>query len=433
MGDKLFLNNDFDYEASDSDNEYTEREKKILNKVRKGKKGQESEEEEVFAFDDEDSDDEPEKFEADSDFEDEREDHDGLPNERAWGKKKSSFYNSDFQDQDYRNYTEKEEEAANLEQIEALQIQKRLANELNETDFNLDMFVLPESQEEIIEEPLKVKRTKTDLSDLSKKQKLALFKSEAPEFDGLVQDFEERFSESKDLLIPAIQLMKSVEFPNHPFLDFVKCRNELILNYCTNISFYLMLKAKRSKVKNHPVVKRLIQFRQLICQLDDIFEYVVKPQIETLLAEVGDISSLSTKIESSKLKMLENLKMRLETSAGSEDGSSVDGEEVVQPLFTHKYSSESEGEEEKEGDAMEVDEDGNTKRKITKQIAKNKGLTAKKRKELRNPRVKNKRKFQKAVVRRKGGVRDVRSKVELYGGETTGVKTHIKRGIKFKN
>jgi U3 small nucleolar RNA-associated protein 3 len=434
MDDKLFLNNDMDYEASDSDNEYTEREKKLLNKVRKGRKGNGSEEEEVFGFD-EDDDSEPEKFEADSDFEDEGDDNDGLPNERAWGRKKSSFYNSDFQDQDYRNYTEKEEEAANLEQIEALQIQKRLANELNETDFNLDMFVLPETQaEDVTEEKTKVKRTKTDLSDLSKKQKIALFKSEAPEFDGLVQDFEERFSESKNLLIPTIHLMKSIEFPIHPFLDFIKCRNELILNYCTNISFYLMLKAKRSKVKNHPVVKRIIQFRQLICQLDDIFEYVVKPQIETLLAEVGDISSIEIKKDSSKLKILESLKLRLESAAGSE-GSSENGEEFDKPLFTHKYSSESEGEEdEKEGDeTMEVDEEtGSTKRKITKQIAKNKGLTAKKRKELRNPRVKNKLKYKKAAVRRKGAIREVRSKVDLYGGEATGVKTHVKRGIKFK-
>lgn len=430
MADKLFLENDMDYEASDSDNEYTEREKKILKKVRKGRKKANDSEEEVFAFDDDDS--EPEKFDAASDFEDEHDDDDGLPDDRAWGKKKSSFYHSDFQDQDYRGYTEKEEEAANLEQIEALQIQKRLVSELNEADFNLDMFILNEdAQQDTVEKPTKLKKTKTDLSDLSRKQKVALFKAEAPEFDGLVQDFEERFSECKNLLNPALVLMKSVEFPAHPFLEFVKCRNELILNYCTNISFYLMLKAKRVKVKSHPVVKRIIQFRQLICQLDDIFEYVVKPQIETLLAEVGDISSPKADKSSSKLKMLENLKNRLEASTAGSEGTSEDGEAVEQPLFTHKYPSDSEEEAEEQMEADE-DDDKDTKRGITKQIAKNKGLTAKKRREFRNPRVKNKLKFKKAVVRRKGAIREVRSKVDLYGGEATGVKTHVKRGIKIK-
>jgi len=287
------------------------------------------------------------------------------------------------------------------------------------------MFILPETQQEPDE--VEVKTTKTDLSDLSKKQKLAMFKAEAPEFDGLVQDFEERMTESKDMLIPALELLKSIDFPNHPLIDFIECRNELIINYCTNISFYLMLKAKRVKVKNHPLVKRLIQFRQLICQLDDIYEYVVKPQLETLLAETDDTGDRS---ENPKLKMLQNLKSQLEESAANE-ASSVEGDEVVQPLFTHKYSSESEGEKDEKMEADD-DEEGRSKREITRQIAKNKGLTATKRRELRNPRVKNKIKFRKAVIRRKGAVREVRSKVDLYGGEASGVKTHLKRSIKLK-
>lgn len=423
MADKLSLNNENDYEASDSEEEYTERQKSLLKKVRKGRKKDESDEEEVLGFDD-DSD--PEKFEAESDFDEPADGGDDLPDDRAWGKKKSAFYNTDFQDKDYRGYTEREEEVANQEQAEALLIQKRLATELNETDFNLDMFTLPESQQD--QEESRVETTKTDLSDLSKKQKLALFKAEAPEFDGLVQDFEERLTESKDMLIPALELLKSVEFPNHPLVDFIACRNELIINYCTNISFYLMLKAKRVKVKNHPLVKRLIQFRQLICQLDDIYEYVVKPQLEILLAETDD--NEDDVDESPKLKMLQNLKIQLEGN-GANEGTSEEGDDVVQPLFTHKYSSESEGEKEVDKMAIDNDEDALKKRQITRQIAKNRGLTATKRRELRNPRVKNKIKFRKAVIRRKGAVREVRSKVDLYGGEASGVKTHLKRSIKL--
>lgn len=422
MADKLSLELENDYEASDSEGEYTERQKGLLKKVRKGKK-QDSDEEEIFGFDDDDDDSDPEKFEADSDIDEGGDGGDGLPDERAWGKKKSAFYNTDFQDKDYRGYTEREEEVANQEQAEALLIQKRLANEINESDFNLDMFALPESQQE--PEESRVKSTKTDLSDLSRKQKLAAFKAEAPEFDGLVQDFEERFTESKDMLIPALELLKSVDFPNHPLVEFIECRNELIINYCTNISFYLMLKAKRVKVRNHPLVKRLIQFRQLICQLDDIYEYVVKHQLEILLAEFGDENNSA---ENSKLKMLQRLKIQIATRG--DEGTSEEGSEIAQPLFTHKYSSESED----EGGKMEVDDEeiGDSKRQITRQIAKNKGLTATKRKEMRNPRVKNKNKFRKALIRRKGAVREVKSKVELYGGEASGVKTHLKRSIKIQ-
>lgn len=51
----------------------------------------------------------------------------------------------------------------------------------------------------------------------------------------------------------------------------------------------------------------------------------------------------------------------------------------------------------------ELDEDA--KRAITYQISKNKGLTPRKKKELRNPRVKHRMKFRKAVIRRKGQVK----------------------------
>ena len=48
------------------------------------------------------------------------------------------------------------------------------------------------------------------------------------------------------------------------------------------------------------------------------------------------------------------------------------------------------------------DEDG--KRAITYQISRNKGLTPKRKKEQRNPRVKHRKKFRKAVIKRKSQV-----------------------------
>jgi U3 small nucleolar RNA-associated protein 3 len=51
-------------------------------------------------------------------------------------------------------------------------------------------------------------------------------------------------------------------------------------------------------------------------------------------------------------------------------------------------------------DQMKEDE----KRGITYQIAKNKGLTPRRKKEQRNPRVKHRNKFRKAKIRRKGQV-----------------------------
>ena len=48
------------------------------------------------------------------------------------------------------------------------------------------------------------------------------------------------------------------------------------------------------------------------------------------------------------------------------------------------------------------DEDLEERRAITYQMSKNKGLQPKRKKEQRNPRVKHRKKFEKAKVRRKG-------------------------------
>lgn len=61
-----------------------------------------------------------------------------------------------------------------------------------------------------------------------------------------------------------------------------------------------------------------------------------------------------------------------------------------------KFGQESSDEEDEEG--------GLEKRKITYAISKNKGLTPKRKKEQRNPRVKHREKYRKAKIRRKGQV-----------------------------
>ncbi len=71
-------------------------------------------------------------------------------------------------------------------------------------------------------------------------------------------------------------------------------------------------------------------------------------------------------------------------------------------------------------------------RAISSHILKNRGLVAHKAKINRNPRVKKRMQYKKALVRRKGAVREVRQdEGHKYGGESTGIKTKVSRSRKL--
>ena len=71
-------------------------------------------------------------------------------------------------------------------------------------------------------------------------------------------------------------------------------------------------------------------------------------------------------------------------------------------------------------------------RAISKSILKNRGLVAHKSKLNRNPRVKKREQYRKAIIRRKGAVRQVRTdEGHKYGGEETGIKSSVSRSRKL--
>lgn len=66
------------------------------------------------------------------------------------------------------------------------------------------------------------------------------------------------------------------------------------------------------------------------------------------------------------------------------------------------------------------------KRGASHEIIQNRGLRPHKNRINKNPRVKKREQFRKAVIRRKGQVRDVRTgEAGAYGGESTGIKASV--------
>jgi len=79
-----------------------------------------------------------------------------------------------------------------------------------------------------------------------------------------------------------------------------------------------------------------------------------------------------------------------------------------------------------------LDNEVEGERTIGRFIMKNRGLVAHKPKINRNPRVKKREQYRKALIRRKGAVREIRTEEgHVYGGETTGIKSGISRSRKL--
>lgn len=72
------------------------------------------------------------------------------------------------------------------------------------------------------------------------------------------------------------------------------------------------------------------------------------------------------------------------------------------------------------------------KRAINYQIEKNKGLTPKRDRMYRNPRVRNRFKARRAQIKHKSIVPKVRTQEKRYSGESTGIRTGVLRGVKIK-
>lgn len=397
----------------------------------------------TFFSDYDEGDDFDEKFEADSDIED-GDDNDGIPDSRAWGNKRSGFHSTDFVDQDYSSYNQREQELAEQEETEARAIQQRLAKQLDESDFTLDVYGTSEPKKDDKKKKSDEIFLQKDLSQLSQRQREQLFKKESPEFEGLVQDFRQRLTESIQLLEPILVYFEKNSIKKHPLIEFISNQNQLILNYCTNVSFYLILKAKRIPIQNHPIVKRLFKIRQLLLQIDEKYTTIVKPQLESLLEAIKqgeeiefDLDDVPTeKKKKKKLRFVQDLEKSEESESEmeSEDGDAVEKDKNVE--FKQKLKQmESDSEQDENAEDVEGEEkmgEDDERRQITYQIAKNKGLTPYRKKELRNPRVKHRMKFRKAIIRRKGAHRTPRKEIRRYDGEISGISARVKKGIKIK-
>ncbi|XP_035776865.1 something about silencing protein 10-like [Anopheles albimanus] len=485
MPDKIkFQDIGSDYEPSESEDEFSKKESQLLKlNVDRHRRDDDEDDEAVLEFDDEQDqdddeyeDDEPDfdeirKFEHDSDIDEANEDA-FLPDRKAWGSKASAFYGTGYADRDYDGITAQEEELAQLEEEEAKEIQKRLLNEMSEADYLLDPVLFDTSGAAAAEQQADSgkstkKKTKQstgskpedvivvegDLSDLTESQKKDMFRKCAPEFASLVDECNRQLVECVEVMEPVLELLKRHNKLNTPFGRLLKKRYDVSLLYCSNIAFYVMLKAQKVPILKHPIVKRVSMIMLLRKKLDEKYDQCIRGQVEQLQAALAagepitfadeqneeDAPVQTVNKKRNRFGILSQLEAKATASVSDDEANQeLEDESEDEAYLTKKLklladhetaSNPNEEDDDKDKEEEELDEEG--KRKITYQMAKNKGLTVRKRRDQRNIRVKNKLKYRKALIRRKGAIRPVRTETTRYSGESS-IKPFVKRGIKIK-
>ncbi|KAL7302376.1 hypothetical protein TKK_0005035 [Trichogramma kaykai] len=349
-----------------------------------------------------------------------------LPNEKAWGKKKKAYYATDYVDPDYNSVSQKDIEEAEKEEEVATSLQKRLFEQIDENDFGLESFITTSSTDG--DDKHESYKTKTDLDKLGKREKKIFFEKESPEFKPLLADFKGYLKEAKHVLVPYLKSFES-NYPELASTKFFKTKLDVIMHYCMNISYYLMLKSKNVPIASHPVIKKLGMYKEILYQIEkDQGDLIEKAQI---LLESQEEGKTLYKVKNCDKSVYEDeRKLEMSNEEDSEEDNEEDNEEENDDVMDESSKNENNG---LVNPSLEQSSENpeDEKRFINYQIAKNKGLTPHRKKEQRNPRVKHRNKYRKAIIHRKGAVRQVRKEVTKYGGEISGIKAGVKKGIKL--
>ncbi|KFQ30444.1 Something about silencing protein 10, partial [Merops nubicus] len=275
-----------------------------------------------------------------------------------------------------------------------------------------------------------------------------LLKQESPELLQLIEDFEIKLMELKDELHPLLQMVKNGTIPQGKGSRYLQTKYQLYLNYCANISFYLVLKSKRMPVRSHPVIERLVAYRTIINDLA-VIDQKLSSQVRMLLKNYYNKKEdkirrekkfavfLPLDVKKNKFKRAPALANGRAPAGEPSDESDLDEEAALKyyKMMEEKLKlkrKQNEDQDTAEEAAVLEGADPDKKRGVTYQMIKNKGLTPRRKKIDRNPRVKHREKFRRARIRRRGQVREVRREVQRYGGEHSGIRAGVKKSRKLQ-
>ena len=359
--------------------------------------------------------------------------------EVGWGRKKRTFYDTDFVGDEKKGRRQEETELALEEEREAISLQKRLTEGLTERDYLTHGLLSA------------LTASRPDASHSGTKDETVL--EESPELNELIQDLNSHLSRLNALTLPSLSLARDVTHPPDNLLLYLHTCSSLSFSYCCSILFYLSLRARGESVETHPVCERLVSYRSLIAQLS-VLDKDLQGDLQLWLESREELSTDSDQLiglnDGQALEAPDEDSQNTDSNSNSPDDketpNSADKYASLTPLEfydamlrereekkTRKQANKQANKQQNNNKTENpIADTENTKRAIDYKIKKNKGLTPKRKKELRNPRVRQRMRYKRALKHRKGQVPGMRPRSSLYPGEMTGIRDDLSKSRKIR-
>ncbi|MFS8008535.1 putative sas10 domain-containing protein [Helianthus anomalus] len=119
-----------------------------------------------------------------------------------------------------------------------------------------------------------------DPNALSKEEQMDVVYNSAPELVGLLSELNESVDQLETKTDPILSKLKEVKNINKNGVQYMEVKKQLLLSYCQAISFYLLLKSEGHPVRDHPVLARIVEIKNLLDKM--------KPLDENLSSDIED-------------------------------------------------------------------------------------------------------------------------------------------------
>ncbi|KAK9829724.1 hypothetical protein WJX72_007528 [[Myrmecia] bisecta] len=241
--------------------------------------------------------------EAEDEGRNEDEEGDEGDQDRMWGANKRTYYHADNEDYELTD----DEEALDEEGEEARRLQREAAQALQPEDYEQDSQTSSSGEDDDEEgtlgqvarqagkggrqQDMVVEELQREGAPPDKEQRMAALMADAPELVALLADLQANLAEVRSRVGPLLKEVKEGQVATAEGVSYLEAKHLLLLNYCTNIVFYLLLKAEGRPVRDHPVISRLVELRAYLEKIRPI-DRKLQYQMDKLLLAAQTVQAL---------------------------------------------------------------------------------------------------------------------------------------------